>query len=79
MKLIFIILIVIGALLLLGPVMWFTAKLNKIDPFILDRGLDYDNLNPEQERSFLLVQILRPLFVPLWLEAKVIKKLTSKK
>ena len=79
MKLIFIILIVIGALLLLGPVMWFTAKLNKIDPFILDKGLDYDNLNPEQERSFLLVQILRPLFVPLWLEAKVIKKLTSKK
>ena len=79
MKLIFIILIVIGALLLLGPIMWLTAKLNKIDPFILDRGLDYDNLNPEQERSFLLVQILRPLFVPLWLETKVIKKLTSKK
>ena len=79
MKLIFIILIVIGALLLLGPIRWLTAKLNKIDPFILDRGLDYDNLNPEQERSFLLVQILRPLFVPLWLETKVIKKLTSKK
>lgn len=79
MKLIFIILIVIGALLLLGPIMWLTAKLNKIDPFILDRGLDYDNLNPEQERSFLLVQILRPLFVPLWLETKVIKKLTGKK
>ena len=79
MKAIFIVLIVIGGLLLLGPIMLLSAKLNKVDPFILDKDLDFDNLTPEQEKSYIMVRLLRPLFVPLWLEAKLIKKLKGEK
>ena len=79
MKAIFIVLIVLVGLLLLGPIMLLSAKLNKVDPFILDKDLDFDNLTPEQEKSYIMVRLLRPLFVPLWLEAKLIKKLKGEK
>ncbi len=66
-------LIVIGFVLLLGPLMWVFAKLNKIDPFILDRfDAPKDDMSKEELRSFMLVSILRPLFAPLFLEKKII-------
>ena len=70
MNVFWIILIVIGGLILWGPIMLFFAKLNKIDPYILEKG-------PEEiqkdEKSFILVNIFSPLFCPLWLETKFLK------
>ena len=60
-------LIILGILILMGPIMWGFAKLNKVDPFILDRE------HPEEdERSLICVVVLRPLFAPLWLEKRLI-------
>ena len=64
-----IVLIVVGAFILLGPIMLFFAKINKIDPFILDKS---EEEIKKDERSYVLVRILSPLFRPLWLEADVI-------
>jgi len=68
-----IILIVIGGLILLGPIMYGFAKLNHVKPFILEEDNPSDDIN-----SFILVNILRPLFVPLWLEVKFLRWLKLK-
>jgi len=70
MKTLWIVLIIIGALILLGPVMLFFAKLNKVDPYILEKSNE-DIL--KDEKSFILVNIFRPLFVPLWIETKILR------
>ena len=67
-----IILIVIGGYLLLGPIMLGFAKLNHIDPYILEKDPDGD-IN-----SFIMVQVFGPLFSPLWLETKVIRWIKKK-
>lgn len=69
-----IILIVVGFVILLGPIMLLTAKLNHFDPFILEKG---DEAIKADERSFLLVGILRPLLYPLWVEAKIVRYVSS--
>lgn len=65
-----IILIIIGGLILWGPIMLFFAKINKVDPYILDKGQEAIE---KDEKSFILVNILKPLFVPLWLETDILK------
>ena len=72
MKVIWIILIVLVGLILFGPIMLGFSKLNKVDPYILEKNPDDSDFD---ERSFIIVNIFRPLFVPLWLETKLIKKL----
>lgn len=70
-----VLLIVIGFYLALGPVMWVSCKLNKIDPYILEKE------HPEEvdERSFILVSVaLRPMLTSLWLETKIIRWIKSK-
>jgi hypothetical protein len=76
MKILWIVLIVIGALILFGPIMLFFAKINKVDPYILEKS------NEEilkDEKSFVLVNILKPLFVPLWIETKILRWIGIKK
>ena len=70
METLWIVLIVIGALILLGPIMLFFAKINKIDPYILKKSKE-EIL--KDEKSFVLVNILYPLFVPLWIETKILR------
>ena len=70
MKILWAILIVVGAFFLLGPIMLFFAKINKIDPFILEKSKE-EIL--KDSKSFVLVNILRPLFCPLWIERKLLK------
>ena len=67
-----IILIIIGGLILWGPIMLFFAKINKIDPYMLDKGQEAIE---KDEKSFILVNILKPLFVPLWLETDILKRI----
>lgn len=68
-----IILIVLLGVILLGPIMLGFAKLNHVNPYI------FEEENPENdERSLILVSILRPLFVPLWLETKLIRWIKTK-
>lgn len=75
-----ILLIVVLFVVTLGPLMLLFSKLNKIDPFILEnKDIDKENLNEQEERSLMTVVILRPMFVPLWVEARIIKKLFNKK
>jgi len=76
MKAVYIILIILGALILWGPIMLGFAKLNKVDPFILEKS---DEEIRKDTRSFILVNLLKPLYVPLWLETKLIKKVWRKK
>lgn len=70
METLWIVLIVIGALILLGPIMLFFAKINKVDPYILKKSKE-EIL--KDEKSFILVSILYPLFVPLWIETKILR------
>ena len=63
-------LIVIGGLILMGPVMLLFAKLNKVDPFILEKGEEAIKNN---EKSLMVVNILKPIFAPLWIETKIIR------
>jgi len=75
-----ILLIVVLFVVALGPLMLLFSKLNKIDPFILEnKDIDKENLNEQEERSLMTVVILRPMFVPLWVESRIIKKLFNKK
>jgi len=75
-----ILLIVVLFIALLGPIMLLFSKLNGIDPFILEnKDIDKENLNEQEERSLMTVVILRPMFVPLWVETRIIKKLFNKK
>lgn len=75
-----ILLIVVLFVVALGPLMLLFSKLNKIDPFILEnKDIDKENLNEQEERSLMTVVILRPMFVPLWVEDRIIKKLFNKK
>jgi hypothetical protein len=67
-----VVLIIIAALLLFGPIMYGVAKLNKIDPFILRKS--WEEIENDH-RSFVLVCIMYPLYVPLWIEAWIIRKL----
>ena len=76
MKTIWIILIVIVGYFLLGPIMYGCARLNKVDPYIFEKS---DEEKEKDIRSFLIVGVLSPLFVPLWLETKLIKKIKRKK
>jgi hypothetical protein len=71
MEMLWIILIVVGALILWGPIMLFFAKINKVDPYILEKS---EEEITKDERSFILVSILRPLFVPLWVETKILRR-----
>ena len=63
-------LIVIGGLILMGPVMLLFAKLNKVDPFILEKD---EEVIKNDEKSLIIVNILKPLFAPLWIETKIIR------
>lgn len=69
-------LIILGVLIAWGPIMLFFAKLNKVDPYILQKS---EEEILKDTKSFTLVLILRPLFVPLWLETKLINFLKHKK
>jgi hypothetical protein len=71
MEMLWIILIVVGALILWGPIMLFFAKINKVNPYILEKS---EEEITKDERSFILVSILRPLFVPLWVETKILRR-----
>ena len=71
MEILWIILIVVGALILWGPIMLFFAKINKVDPYILEKS---EEEVTKDEKSFILVNILRPLFVPLWIETKILRR-----
>jgi len=71
MEIQWIILIIVGALILWGPIMLFFAKINKVDPYILEKS---EEEITKDERSFILVSILRPLFVPLWVETKILRR-----
>ena len=69
-------LIILGVLILWGPIMLFFAKLNKVDPFILDKEcVQTGDLNDQELKSFLIVNILKPLFAPLWVETALINKI----
>ena len=46
------------------------AKLNKVDPFILEKGEEAIKNN---EKSLMVVNILKPIFAPLWIETKIIR------
>lgn len=70
MKILWIILIAVAFLILMGPIMLLFAKINKVDPYILEKG---EEAILQDEKSFVLVNILRPLFAPLWLETKFLK------
>lgn len=68
-----ILLIIIGGLLLMGPIMLGSAKLNKVNPFILEED------NPEKDsNSFIIVNIFYPLFIPLWIEKKIFDWIKTK-
>ena len=67
-----VVLIVLSGLILLGPIMYGFAKLNKIDPFILDKINDKKDLTDFEVKSLITITVLRPLFVPLWLEKRLI-------
>ena len=71
MEIQWIILIIVGALILWGPIMLFFAKINKVDPYILEKS---EEEITKDERSFILVSLLRPLFVPLWVETKILRR-----
>lgn len=77
MKTYVLILIIVAALLLMGPVMLLFAKLNGVDPFVLDK-IGPEGPTPEQQKSFIIVHILRPIFSILWMEARIIKSLRRK-
>lgn len=68
-----ILLIIIGGLLLMGPIMLGFAKLNKVNPYILEEDDPEKDLN-----SFMIVNILRPLFAPLWIEKKIFDWIKTK-
>lgn len=74
-----IVLLVLGFYLILGPVMLFFAWLNKVDPYILEKidssQIDLGTLGSREKKSLMVVTILRPLFSPLWVETKVIRKI----
>lgn len=70
MKILWIILIAVAFLILMGPIMLLFAKINKVDPYILEKG---EEAILQDEKSFVLVNILRPLFAPLWLETELLK------
>lgn len=70
MKILWIILIAVAFLILMGPIMLLFAKINKVDPYILEKG---EEAILQDEKSFVLVNILRPLFAPLWLETEFLK------
>lgn len=74
-KIFIIILVIIGFFILWGPIMLFFSKLNKVDPFILEKNPDDKNFD---ERSFIIVSILRPLFSILWLERKIFMSFKKK-
>jgi len=72
----YIVLIVIGGYLLMGPIMLFFAKINKVDPFILDReNLDELLETKEGEKSYIIVKVFYYLFAPLILEKHLIDKI----
>ena len=54
----------------MGPVMLLFAKLNKVDPFILEKG---EEAIRNDEKSLMVVNIFKPLFAPLWIETKIIR------
>ena len=64
-----IVLIILGALILMGPIMYGFAKLNNVDPWIREKS---NEEIMKDEKSFILTGILYPLFVPLWIEKKII-------
>ena len=63
-----IILIAVAFVALLGPVMLLAARLNKVDPYVLEK-LDGDF----DQRSYILVSALKPLFWPLWVERRIVR------
>lgn len=65
-----IILIFIGVYILMGPIMLGVAKLNKFDPYILEKT---EEEIMKDEKSFIMVNILRPMLFPLWMETKLIR------
>ena len=63
---------------LLGPIMLLTSKLNKIDPFILQRDNLKELLETEEgAKSYILVHIFGPLFTSLWIEKRLIDKIKN--
>ena len=70
MEILWVFLIVVGAFILLGPIMFFFAKINKVDPYIFEKN-EEDAF--KDEKSIVIVGILKPLFVPLWVETKLLK------
>ena len=75
----FVILIIIGFYLLMGPIMLGFAKLNKVDPYILQRdNLDELLKTKEGERSYIIVKVFYYLFTPLFFEKWLIDKIRKK-
>ena len=69
-----VVLIIILIYLMMGPVMWVSCKINKIDPYVLEKD------HPEEdEKSFLLVStLLRPMLSVLWMETKIFRWIKTK-
>ena len=69
-----VLLILVGFYLLMGPIMLLSCKLNGVDPYVLEKE------HPEEdERSFIMVTtLLRPMLSSLWLETKVIRWIKTK-
>lgn len=79
MKEIWIVLIVLVFIILLGPLMLLFAKINKVDPYILEKeDIINGNMTTKEEHSFIIVNILKPLFSILWIETKFIKLFKKK-
>ena len=74
----FIILIAIIVYFLLGPIMLGFAKLNNVDPFILQRDNLKELLNTEKGvKSYIIVHIFGFLFSSLWIEKRLIDKIKN--
>ena len=69
-----VLLILVGFYLMLGPIMWVSCKLNHVDPYVLEKE------NPtEDEKSFIMVSVLlKPMLSSLWIETKIIRWIKTK-
>lgn len=63
---------IFGAFIFWGPIMLFYAKINGVDPYILEKS---EEEITKDEKSFIVVNIFRPLFAPLWFERKILMRI----
>lgn len=71
MKTLGIVLIVVGSVIMLGPLMLLIAKIIRIDPYIIFKSKEEKEAD---KRSYVIANFLRPLLYPLWGESWVFSK-----